>query len=323
MSAPQQVQRQAEEAARRQQELSNEPKSPAETPVVAAEPAPAPANPPADDMAELRKKLDASEHRYRTLQGMYEADRNRSRDQIDLLTQKIEDLVAKATPAKEAPAPEPAHTSKDVEEFGQETIDFVTRVSRVTAREVAREVAREIVEQALAQRLTPVANTVNEVATRVQKTAAEEYYEALAEKVPDWQEINIAAPFLQWLTQPDPYSGIPLQTLLSDAHQKADAGRVIAIFNRYKAEAGLAVTPPQGGGEKPPRAPVDERAAAVEPNRSSAGARPAGKPQGRTWTRAQIQQFYRDVTAGRITGPEATALEQDILKAPSEGRLVG
>jgi hypothetical protein len=325
MTVPSQVQRQADEAERRVQQLANpQATSPGETTPTEQDP-PNAGDPPVaqqpqtpDEVTALRQQLEKSEQRYRSLQGMYDADRRRADEQMTALNQRLE-AVLQRTPQPAAEAPPTPHTDKDLEDFGEETVAFVTRVST----SVAKQVAMQVVEQVLAQRLAPVTNTVQEVAERVQRTAQDEYFDALTQRVPDWKEINVAPQFLQWLAEVDPMTGMQRQAILSDAHQRIDAHRTAAVFLAFKAEAGMqtqAQTPPAGANQ---RRVVDEREAMVEPARTSVASRPSGRPQGRTYTRAQIAQFYRDVTSGRITGAEANAMEQDILKAQSEGRIVG
>ena len=321
MNAPTQVQRQAEEAERRLQTITGTQTSPEETPPAATPPAEAtpPAAPAPAEKSELdalREQLAAEQHRYRTLQGMYEADRRRSSEQVDNLTAKVEELLTRsAAPAAATPASQP-YGERDLEDFGAETLDMVKRVSTATATAVAN----EIVERVLAQRLAPVTNTVQDVASRVQKSAEQEYYDSLTDTVADWKTINESPQFLQWLQIFDPLSGIPRQVLLQDAHQKLDAGRVAAVFNQFKLEAGIGAQPAAQQTRQPV---VDERAAMVEPARTAATPRPSGKPGGKTYTRADIQKFYRDSAAGRIPAAEAQAIEQDIIRAQSEGRIVG
>lgn len=311
MTAPLQVQRQAEEAERQQQAL-NAPKSVEETPAAApaatAEPAPA----PVDDATALRAQLDKEAHRYSTLQGMYEADRRRNAEQLEAMTRKIEELSR--APRAETP-PAPIHQPSDVETFGEDTIEFVTRI----AAAVAQKVVPGVVEQMLSQRLAPVAQSVSEVTARVQKSAHEEYLETLSAAVPDWRRVNEAPALLTWLAVDDPISGIPRQALLNDAHEKMDARRVAAMFNQFKQESGMPTTAAPAAA----RQPVDERAAMVEPARTASASRPQGGPKGKTYTRADIAQFYRDSRTGRYTPAEADAIERDIILAQSENRIVG
>lgn len=321
-TVPKQIQAQADEAQRRIAELNTPPADvpPAAPAATDAPPAPpaAPAAPaPTDELAALRAELEKSEQRFRSLQGMHRSDRERSQAQIDALNQRINELAVPPRDPAPAPAAPAATPSKDVEEFGEETIAMVTRV----ATAVASQVGKQMIAEALNAHLAPVAQQVQQVAARDHLSAEEEYYETLTDAVPDWKTINVDPQFSVWLLEVDPMSGFPYKMLIEDAHSKLEVVRTIAVFKRFKAEKGLQNTPAQPAPAAAPA--VDERAAMVEPGRT-AGAPPAmNQQQGRTWTRAQIRQFYRDAALGKIPAAEAAALERDISLAQSQNRIVG
>lgn len=309
MSTPTQVARAAEEATRRQTELNTPPADPAAPP---ADPAAPPAAPPVDTTAELdrlKAELAKSEQRYRSSQGHYSAELQRMQDRIDRMAQ----LMEATPPAAPAPAaPQPLATAGDVENFGQDTIDFVTRISEGVVKRMLPQL-----EAMVAQRTQPVVQQVAAVQQSAEQIAYDQLVNALSRAVPDWEAINQDQRFWDWLNTTNPVVGIPYQSLLNDARQRLDAPRVIAIFQQYKEIAGL---------NRPPavQPPVDERAALVEPaRRSGASARPAGASEKPRYTRAQIGKFYRDVASGKIPKAEAAAIEADILLAQPEGRIVG
>lgn len=320
MSTPLQVARAAERA---DQIIASQNTPPAavsagDPPVIATPPADQPADPtpPVDNAAEierLRKELEKSEQRYRTARGMHDADRARFNEQIVSMQERLRDLeergAAAATPPAQVTAP------KDVEEFGQDTIDFVLR----TARAVIQAEVPALAEQLLAARLTPVQSQVAQVAAHVGRTAEQEFFHVVAARVPDWEALNTDAAFIDWLRNVEPLSGVPYQAILSNAREQLDAGRAVAVFDRYKAEAGVARPAPA------PRPAVDERASLVEPSRTASAAprAPGGAANKRQWTRAQVSQFYADARAGKYDAAQAKQIEADIFQAQSEGRIVG
>lgn len=328
-NVPRQVQQAADNAQRRQQELIDPPKSPGENPHEdgAGDP-PAGDPPPANRGSEVeeqlrvtREALEKEQQRFRSLQGMFNQQQNESaamREQLAAMNQKLSELSSAQKPA-DPPKPRGYTTTQDAEVFGQDTIEFVTRV----ATAVAQDVATMVVEQALAQQLAPVTQQVSTVAQQVHKTAAERFYDELTDAVPDWRTLNVDPTFMQWLMNVDPVSGMPLQVLLQDAHAQFHTARVAAIFNRYKEAAGIAT--PQAPAQQQRQPPRDERDAMVEPARRGGGSgAPAGANAGKkTYTRAEIGMFYRNVREGRISREEAAVTEQDIIKAQSEGRIVG
>jgi hypothetical protein len=127
-----------------------------------------------------------------------------------------------------------------------------------------------------------------------------------------WRKTNQQPEFIDWLNQPDPFSGQPRMRLIQRAFELGDA---TTVGNHFKAFAAQKIPERLRTRERLPEEPP----AGHHPNTPMPNAQ--GK---RTWTRQQVAQFYRDKAAGRYDGQEAEALrlEQDIPKAAAEGRIV-
>ena len=138
------------------------------------------------------------------------------------------------------------------------------------------------------------------------------FWGGLEAQVPNWKQINADPRFHQWLSQPDQTSGQIRQHLLVDAQQSFDHGRVATLFQQFLDSQQQA----QGQQEQ-----IDRR---VMPDNVPASSAPASQND-RTWTRAQISQFYKDKATGRFAGreDEARALEDDLMRAQAEGRIIG
>lgn len=316
MNAPLQVQRAAERADQLVAQ-QNHPASPTETPPDPAAPPANPESPPQDlgsEVARLQAELAKSEQRYRTARGMHDADRARFSTQIQDLQEQMQSLQTRqAPPAAPAPAPQPA-TAGDVEEFGPETVDFVTRV----ATNVVNSLAPQIIESILSARLAPVSERVEQVTHHVQRSAEQVFVDEFSKLVPDWQNQNSDPDFLNWLQEVNPVAGVPTQALLTDARGKLDHIRCAAIFNMYRQLSGVAAPRQQSAPA------VDERQMLVEPARTASAAPAApGARNTQTISRVEIAKFYADVRAGRISGPEAQRREQEIFLAQSQGRVAG
>lgn len=159
-------------------------------------------------------------------------------------------------------------------------------------------------------------------------------YTVLDASVPEWRKINVSPQFLQWLALPDQYSGAIRKTLLTDAFNSGDAGRVARFFQGFLSEEATATgasspqsTSPQSA---PQPSPAAQRQAAVDlgtliapgrarttPDDQSA---PSQKP---TFTRADIDRFYRRVREGYYRGrdQEKDTLERSIFDAQRDGRV--
>jgi len=123
---------------------------------------------------------------------------------------------------------------------------------------------------------------------------------SLDAQIPDWRQIDNDPRWRQWLLFSDSYNNRPRQSLLNDAIAKGDAGRVLAFFRSYLAEAGQ---PAQG--QQPQQAP---------------SAMPTGR---RVYSRQDITRASDDYRRGRYTEEQYRRLSEDIVAAGREGRIVG
>jgi hypothetical protein len=125
--------------------------------------------------------------------------------------------------------------------------------------------------------------------------------------VPDWAQVNVNTEFLTWLDGIDDLAGIPRQALLDRAKDARDAARVARFFATWKEGHQDKATNSRNALESH-----------VVPDSSSRTVVPNGKP---VFTRGQIQGFYADWRAGRITDEDAIVMEAEIDAAAREGRV--
>ena len=354
MSAlPKAVQKQIEEANRLAEQLAKErlqPAPPPEGQPPASDPGAPPAaaapdagQPPADggqpaSSAPPTPAAEGWEQKYRVLQGKYNAEVPRLQRQVNEQNSALEQLKSQLTatqgmlsalangrvaaPAGQGPAPAaPPKLVKDeeVKEFGEDLTDFIKRV------------AQEALLPTIDQRLQPVQQQVAEVrqtATKVVERATQSDHERLLatldQQIDGWRQQNNDPAFLDWLGQPDPFSGVARGDLLRQAYEGFDVPRIVAIFKGYRNEHAV-VTPPaaSAAAAAAPQRSLDEFVAPGTPKAGAAGAQDgAGK---RIWTQAEIKRFYDDCTAGKYRTTEGQArrreIEQDIVAAAREGRV--
>jgi len=252
-------------------------------------PAAAPSSaPPKDDF----------EHKYRVLQGMYEADVTRVKARLAEQGREHQELKDRLAAMEAARSEAPQANEQDLEKFGA---DLIGMVQRYTEQSVGSLMARV---SALEQRV----GAVDEKATG---TAAKGFLKELADAVPNFLEINEDPRWLQWLGQVDPMFGEPRQAALDRAHAARDAARVAVFFKNFLAT--LPAAPDPGPGLAEQIAP--ETAGNPAPRREQA------KP---TITQQAIAAFYDDVAKRRYVGRETemNALETQINLAIAEGRVV-
>ena len=247
------------------------------------------------------------EHKYKTIQGMYNSHVPKLQAQLKEAQAQMEQMRSQLE--KPAEPQKPAVDPKDVETFGA---DLVEMVSRTTERLFGPLAAR------FEQRLVDLESKVGG-ATRVAAQTAEQTFLATVGKlVPDWEVINTDQRFLDWLDEPDPIYGKRRQEALNEAQQTFDAHRAANVFRAWKQlQAPVAPVAPPVSQRPSLEAQVAPRAAAtVQPV-------PAVEPSKQVITQMQIQRFYDDVTKGRYRGreQEAAAFEAQIHTAIAEGRV--
>jgi len=265
--------------------------------------------------------VDTTAHSLRVLQGKYNTETRELRNQVnELLAQNRAFMAAlSARPAAPAAAPAPAaprtpreraiaagFTEKEIDEFGEDLVNMVTR----TAENIAGPQIAELRRQN-AQLAGQVQNTVQSVT----RSAADRFWDDLADAVPEWAEINASQEWLDWLTQRDVISGGTRNDGLQKAFAAHDARWAAGIFEAFKAED--ARTRPTAGQRH-----VDP-ATLVAPGQPAAGTpAPAGSDaDNKIWTEEEVRQFYSAVRRGHIKGDQKTREEARINKALVEGRI--
>ena len=261
--------------------------------------------------------------RYKTLQGMYNAEVPRlhaeKRDMANRVSQ-LEQLLAgmqqpKTEPVPKAEAPK-LITDADVEEYG-DSIEVMRRVSKEETS--AAEQKLKQLEKQIEALQTNVLPRVEQVAANQVKTSEQAFWSELSTTVPDWRDMNDNQDFQNWLLEIDPLTGISRQTYLEDAQRNLDVGRVTNFFNAWKGNNGSE------SNAQPNRKAQssNELKKQVSPGKGKS----SGKPQSnsnKTYSPDDIKSFFDDVRKGnyRNKEEERDRIERDIFAAQREGRIV-
>lgn len=330
-STPKQLQKSARAAAKEYEEVYGKPETDKVPPVEEAAPAGEQAPAPAPTVVELApatpdpaKPVDW-EQKYRTLDGKYTAEVPRLQRENSQLMAQASAMEERLKALEAAPAPdEPAPTIKDIEKLlKQEEIDdygedMISVVKRAARDEIAPELKKLREEN---EKLRGNLGHVEEVITTTNKNTL---FTDMDKAVPTWREINTDAKFLDWLGQPDVYSGITRQELLTKAFEAQNATQVAKFFKGYLQEQ-TPVTP--GTTETQVVAPAGETNldTLVAPGRPKGSTDTSGARSEFIWSEATINDFYRDVQKGLFKDrePEKVKLERDIFSAMKEGRVIG
>jgi hypothetical protein len=346
MALPEQIRKQNEAVQQLYSQLNSDGEggaAPTETPPkgevvdIKAKPADAPANggiapPPASEQPAGGEPTSGTEppepeniaHKYRTLQGMYEANVTRVRRENRELTGRIEQLEkllstinASQSGAAAPTAPtEKLVTEADVESYG-DSIDMMRKVSREELSAVTGKLSK--IEQLVNQMQTQVVPQVQNVARTQQATAEQTFWGELTRQVPNFREVNDNDQFQSWLLEVDPLTGYSRQVYLEDAQKNLDANRVARFFLTWLESTGQAAN---AQNSNPPPASKSELEQQIAPGKSRAGAGPA-TPQAKTYTPKDITDFFEQVRKGAFKGREAERdrIERDIFAAQREGRI--
>ncbi len=320
MALPRQLQEQLDQANATLETINSPPPAPAPEPTpepeaqVAPEPTPEPTpaapEPQAtpEPQAQSQQQPDVWEHKYKTLQGLFNREVPTLQNQVKDLKAQLEMAVArldKAADAKTAAATEtPVADPRDVENFGQDLVDMVNRVARASLGDIGKQ---------LEQRLQQIESALQGTTQQVAVTAEQAFFDRLTKLVPEWETVNANQAFLGWLAEVDPILGQPRQAALDAAQQTLNADRAAAVFKAFTATLPQAPAPRTS-------APLDKQ---VSPKGSAASAPPQQPAAPKVWPQKDVIAFYEAKRRGDFRGRDAEAqrLEAEINLAMAEGRI--
>lgn len=254
----------------------------------------------------LREQVRVADQRWKVLQGMVKS-KDSEIEQLRVLLSQIS--LKKEDPQPQAAAQSPAVTAQDVEDFGQDMIDLVTKI--------ATSVAQTAVKNAGGQfetRVSELKQSVDSISEATARTAAEMFNDALTKQVPNWKQINVDPAFLIWLDEVDGFSGATRLELLTDAYTKMNLARTAKFFEKFLEETKPAAAPAAP-------TPVAEVTKLVVPGKSRTAAPAPAPANDKVWTPEAIQKLYSDQRTGKISKEEFDKLERDLFKAQRENRI--
>lgn len=323
-NVPEQVRRQAERANELLNQANGTPGDPPAEPVIQEPQVQEPAEPPAPEPTPAATPAEPTpapapaapsddwQQKYRTLQGVFSAEQGRWNAEKKVFETRITALesAAAAQPAPAPAAPAPKFDEKDIETYGPELMEMVSRQ--------AQAMASQIIEQRMAElkpQLEQTREQVTNVATHVYRSNEEKFYGELAKEVPDWEAVNTDQRWLNWLAEVDPLSGVARQVYLDNASQKLDHTRVTTLFKAFKDAAGLTKPAPQA-----PAAPVLSPSPRTVGNASA----PTHREPTTGVTRSEIAAHYRRGATDRDyrDSAEHKAFELRIQQAVATDQVV-
>jgi len=317
---PKQVQKQSEEVQELYKDMNQEEDTTEEV-TDTSDSAPEQATKPEQEEQKVSGTQDESfEQKYKTLQGMYNAEVPQLKADNQNLTNRLnqmEQLITSMDAAKSAPPAEPVKppslvTQADIDEYG-ESIDVMRKVSKEESAAAQNRIAE--LENKLQELQSNVLPRVEQAAQNAKSSQEQIFWSELNKSVPNWKDINNNQDFQTWLLQTDPLTGISRQSYLDDAQRQFDATRVSNFFTTWESLNGS----PNAQSAKP----ASELDKQIAPKRG----RNTGTPEsssGQTYSPADITKFFKDVQLGKYKGreKERDRIERDIFAAQKQGRIV-
>jgi hypothetical protein len=289
---------------------------------------PQPVSQPQPDLRQVPESGEHGswEHRYLGMKGRFDQSQitlGQMQEQMAELGDELQRTQQALQMARAGLAPRPQQpqngrapstiTNADVETYGPELVDFVTRAAR----------------GAVAPDIENVNKQVRQTSQRVQQTAQQRMENDLDRSLPQWRELNTHPRFKQWAGLRDVYSNQLRRNLINDAAKAADAPRVAAFFQAFLAEEQATGQMPDPHSQ-PPEPPAPRQAAVdlstlaapgrAKPASGNGIAVAADKP---VFTRAQISNFYSNAGRNAYAGRESDRKrdEAEIFAAQREGRV--
>jgi hypothetical protein len=260
------------------------------------------------------------EHRYNSMKGRFERAEARSAQLQDQITSLLARLDARPPTPQPAPQVQPLLTPQEVEEYGEDLLKVVGKRAKEELNPLLSKFEGD---------LASVKDQLANVGSHLQQSARDRMLSDMDRSLPDWRELNTNSEFLDWLALPDAFSGVIRHELLKAAFEQNNSPRVLAFFNGFLQEAAVAPSDGQDQTAQPPVPPAApqphkislETLAAPGRAKTAAPSAPAEKP---SFTRAQIQAFYHDVSRGAYRGRDAdkAKVEAQIFEATREGRVL-
>ncbi len=276
-----------------------------------------------EEQTEAAPQDDKSlEQKYKTLQGMYNAeiprlhaDKRELAGRISQLEQLLSSAASQPTPTPAEPeAPHTLVTEQDIEDYG-DSIDVMRRVSQEETNAANQRIA--YLEQTINQMQTNVMPRVEQITQQQAQNNEQSFWSALESDVPNWRDINEKPEFQNWLLEIDPLTGISRQTYLEDAQSNFDVRRVASFFSTWGDMNGMS------RAQQETKSAQSQLEKQVAPGKGKSAGAPAVNGD-QTYTPSDIAQFYDAVKSGHYKGQdkERARIERDIFAAQRDGRIV-
>jgi len=252
------------------------------------------------------------EHRFKTLQGMSEAEKIKLKNHISGLESRLADMEETIKSLKTPQAPSaPVDLTKylsqeEIDAYGADVIKAVVKTAKAAALDEATSRNRED----LRREVEPLKQKLNAAEEDLRKRAENQFWIDLDKNFPNWLAVNEDPKWREWLSQRDPITGAFRQQLLDAAQDALDVNRVVAMFTAFTQSS------PAPQPEIVRQAQVVPEPVAPAPDVNASASIPFV-------TRAEIKKFFQEKAIGKykFRPQEAEAMEKRINAAIKAGNV--
>lgn len=292
---PEQYKTDREPAEKTAEEKAKEAAEAGKTELAPEEPLPV----PTEKKEEIKEKPAIDfEHKFKVLEGKYNAEVPRLHKEIVALKSENETLKAKLSSDPKRTDVNPKDAGEAIEFLKNELGDgFTEKLIQAIEEKVKAELKPHV------EKMQQVESTVGKVV----ENSSSGFLKTMDQEVKDWRKINGNKEFHAFLaTFCDPINRVTYQQSLDEASQAYDGEKAVAIFKAWPGYAAL-----EKGKRDLKAEQLEEQ---VTPGRTQTTVVPTPE-QKKIRTGAEIKQFYRDVQTGKYKGREAEQrrIEQEII----------
>lgn len=262
-----------------------------------------PPQPPADPRHSDPKYW---EHRFRVTQGLLESERRdrlaeqeRHREEVAQLHEQVRSAQTENAPPAQVDISQ-FFTAEQIEQYGQEQCETMTRV--------AIQAAREQTQAAIEAEMKPIREQRQQEEQDRKAQAKRSFTDKLAEMVPDYAEIDADPEWQHWLSQKDPATRLVRQHMLNAYVADRDAEGTAELFKKWKQEHQPAPIAP----------PVAPRGRGGPPEGLPPATPAAGYP-----TDAEIRAHFKAAKLGKVTDEERAEFEKRMQLPRPRARAQG
>jgi hypothetical protein len=283
-----------------------------------AEPIKQPEPETVEEAPEKQEKDDAKvwQQKYKTLQGMYDAEVPRLHAQLktmqaefDTLKSNVEKAGNEAEESKKVAKKAASRnlvTDEDRQEFGEEMIAFQRKVAREETAELS-----DKLEAVAAQN-----SELNDQLVRQGETVRESSFEQrLTSLVPDFAQLNIDPVWIKWLGEIDPMLRGPRSSAAQRAFTEGDAEGVAHYVNLFRES--------QQGAEPAKKDNSLELESQIQPLKVASTTQSRSSQKGKLYTDNDIRGMFAKVMQLNNSNrtDDAQKLEAEIDAAYAQGRV--